>query len=83
MERRATKLQLGQIMKSRNGIIMVIHLEYREKQIVKNQLKLSTKKENTIQMITFDSISRYHYNQTWSIFKRRECTLWTAFNGKW
>jgi hypothetical protein len=42
MERRATKLQLGQIMKSRNGIIMVIHLEYKEKQIVKNQLKFST-----------------------------------------
>jgi hypothetical protein len=41
MERRANKLQLGQIMKSRNGIITVIHLEYKEKQIVKNQLKLS------------------------------------------
>jgi hypothetical protein len=41
MERRANKLQLGQIMKSRNGIITVIHLEYKERQIVKNQLKFS------------------------------------------
>jgi serine/threonine protein kinase HipA of HipAB toxin-antitoxin module len=61
MERRANEVQLGQVMKSTNEIITAILLEYVERQIVINNVKFSTtKKENKIQIITFDSICRYH-----------------------